>query len=358
VRDGGECTCGPLGYRASIRDWDTNERKVSHTFETAMEALAWQQDQLVSAAPARDITPVGRGDLGAVIDEFLQAAEDGMARDGRNERYTRERIRALRGALSYAESELGSMEIQDIRRRNVQALIDQLSRSGVAPTRIGAVADALSDVYTYAIRRELVGFNPVVELQVPQYTNGGPPTQPVPAAEAAQRAWTSDEPVPPPQPGFRPAEPAPPRDAAQRSWSSEELVQPTQPAGPPWTPPPFDLYQNPAAGPPAPEPPPYAPPGYASAPPSWSPPQPGYPTTPNAYTAPYLQPGYSPGTTSFPHAPPYGQPSTGFSSIFGAPGDPAATDAASMQERWLWWTVRIIVIVFVLIALVLVAESV
>jgi hypothetical protein len=29
-----------------------------------------------------------------------------------------------------------------------------------------------------------------------------------------------------------------------------------------------------------------------------------------------------------------------------------------MQERWLWWTVRIIVIVFILIALVLVAESV
>jgi hypothetical protein len=45
--------------------------------------------------------------------------------------------------------------------------------------------------------------------------------------------------------------------------------------------------------------------------------------------------------------------------MFGAPG--AAPDAnydATMQERWLWWTVRIIVIVFVLIALVLVAESV
>jgi hypothetical protein len=44
----------------------------------------------------------------------------------------------------------------------------------------------------------------------------------------------------------------------------------------------------------------------------------------------------------------------------GAPAD-AATQAsydATMQERWLWWTVRIIVIVFVLIALVLVAESV
>jgi hypothetical protein len=46
--------------------------------------------------------------------------------------------------------------------------------------------------------------------------------------------------------------------------------------------------------------------------------------------------------------------------MFGAPG-PTTPDAnydATMQERWLWWTVRIIVIVFVLIALVLAAESV
>ena len=38
--------------------------------------------------------------------------------------------------------------------------------------------------------------------------------------------------------------------------------------------------------------------------------------------------------------------------------DDAASYDATMQERWLWWTVRIIVIVFILIALVLVAESV
>jgi hypothetical protein len=47
------------------------------------------------------------------------------------------------------------------------------------------------------------------------------------------------------------------------------------------------------------------------------------------------------------------------SAIFGAPTtSPDADYDATMQERWLWWTVRIIVIVFVLIALVLVAESV
>jgi hypothetical protein len=49
-----------------------------------------------------------------------------------------------------------------------------------------------------------------------------------------------------------------------------------------------------------------------------------------------------------------------FNSMFGPPGmaSAEANYDATMQERWLWWTARIIVIVFVLIALVLVAESV
>jgi hypothetical protein len=41
----------------------------------------------------------------------------------------------------------------------------------------------------------------------------------------------------------------------------------------------------------------------------------------------------------------------------GAFQSPGETEA-SLQERWMWWTVRLIVLVFVLIALVLVAESV
>jgi hypothetical protein len=74
-----------------------------------------------------------------------------------------------------------------------------------------------------------------------------------------------------------------------------------------------------------------------------------------------VPPGYTAGPTYAPQPtpPPYGYESGGFSSMFGQPtGAQNASYDATMQERWLWWTVRIIVIVFVLIALVLVAESV
>jgi hypothetical protein len=345
ARDGGECTCGPLGYRSSIRDWKTNRRTLSPVYETVVEALAWQQDQLVSDDASRG-TALDRRDLGALVDEFLQAAEDGLARDAHDQRYTHEHVRALRGALSYAESELGTMDVQDIRRRHVQSLIDQLHGSGVAAARILAVTDALRVLYAYAIRRELVGFSPMVELELPQSENGVPHAVPTPVqAEAAPGGWTSGEP-----------------------WTSPP------PGGPPWTPPPFEAYEQHTNGGftmPQPPPPPSTPPGYTTeqprTPSPYPPPPPGYtaehPQPPSPYTppSPYAPPGYTAGPTYAPQPtpPPYGYESGAFSSMFGQPtGAPNASYDATMQERWLWWTVRIIVIVFVLIALVLVAESV
>ena len=42
IRDGGKCTCGPLGYLASVRDRESNRRRVSPMYDTTDEALVWQ----------------------------------------------------------------------------------------------------------------------------------------------------------------------------------------------------------------------------------------------------------------------------------------------------------------------------
>jgi hypothetical protein len=318
VREGGECTCGPLGYRSSIRDWESSRRSVSPMYETLVEALAWQRDQVVTQDASRGIA-LDRGELGALIDEFLQAVEDGLAGGP----HARENVRALRGALSYVDSELGTMDVQDVRRRHIQALLDQLRGSGLAPARIHAVVDALNSLYAYAIQRELVGFSPVVELDLPPSENGHVTNgNGVPHSEnGAAPSWTP--------PDSWPAAPPPVVD--------------------PWTPPPYT--------PPSFTPPQYAPPAYT--PPQFTPPQftpppnpYGYPT--DGFTPPYPYPqqqwtGYAPAPT--------GVLSGALGLTQGPPNTQAQFDA-SMQERWLWWTVRIIVIVFVLIALVLVAESV
>jgi hypothetical protein len=320
MRETGECSCGPLGYRSSIRDWETNRRSVSPMYETLVEALSWQRDQIVTQDASRGLS-LDRGELGSLIDEFLQSVEDGLA----GPQNGRENARALRGALSYVDSELGTMAVQDVRRRHIQALLDQLRETGVAPARIHSVVDALHALYGYAIQRELVGFSPVVELHLPDADQGvarlpPTPTQPDQNGGSHNAAW---------QNGGAPAEAWPP---------------PPQVGDHPWTPPPYTA-------------PPFSQPMFAPPPPGYGPPG----QTSGGFAAPYpTAPPYP--TTPPPWATGYGQPTGPLSAIFGmAPDQATSTQAnydATMQERWLWWTVRIIVIVFVLIALVLVAESV
>jgi hypothetical protein len=328
VRDGGECTCGPLGYRASVRDWDTNERRVSPVLHTTYEAVDWQRENVASApspSPSPRVAVEERGQLGALIDEFLQATEDGLVRGDDGARYTREEMRELRGALSYVDSELGSMDVQEVRRRHVQALLDQLRGSGVTPARVSAIADAIRSLYTYAIRRDIVGFTPAVELEL---RDSDVPTMPA-SANGAGPEWPAfDQRTPPPASA----------NGAGPEWPAPDQWTPPPAVGPPWTPPPF-------------------PGSHVTPPGSYPTPQP-HPTpypTPQPYPTPSSPYGYP---TWYPPQPAPTRTSGPLSAIIGSPGPADADYDSTMQERWLWWTVRIIVIVFVLIALVLVAESV
>jgi hypothetical protein len=165
-RDGGACICGPLGYRASVVDPETGRRTLSPEFATVAEAQAWQRDQHETAKTSNGM-PVSGAELGAVIDEFLQDAEDGKARDRDGNPYSPERLRQLRGALSYVDSSLGSTEIEDVRRRHIQAMVDQLQSAGVTADRVTSITAAMRSLYAYAIQRDLVGYSPVVELSLP-----------------------------------------------------------------------------------------------------------------------------------------------------------------------------------------------
>jgi hypothetical protein len=272
VRHGRPCTCGPRGYRATAGGPDTNSRVDSPTFKALPEVLEWQRGQLRERGGWPSVGD--RSDLGTLIEAFIEAAEDGVARDANGQPFTQAGVRELRGGLSYVDSELGDIAVQDVRRRHIQRMVTQLQASGLAAERIAWVIDSLNALYSYAIRRDLVDFSPVVELDVLQVDNGS----------------AHDLRTPP-----------------QFTASGDTQTPPMAPR---------------ATG----TPPSFTPPGVLSA---------GMPQSHLNGTSGFL-PGISGGSMT-------------------------ATDAnydATMQERWLWWTVRIIVIVFVLIALVLVAESV
>ena len=321
MRNGRHCTCGPLAYRAGVREWETNRRVLSPDFSMPSEAQAWLREQrssledgggvaldtgdlgtpddtAASSPPNRagswPPTPAPRRpssgrtrqrrskgpDLDTVIRDFLREADAGGVDRRLGEPYAFESLLDLRGAMSYVDDELRTMPIADVRRRHIQKLVDDLRAAGLPSSIVLTVVDSLRGLYAFAIQRDLVDFSPVVELGMPAEDDG----------PDDDGTW-SHAPAPPPPPS----------------------------APPPPQPPPVATVAQPAAPPP----PPQAPPSWPTAPPQPTP--------------------YGP-DWQYPEAP---------------AGETAAAPTAAMLAlggRVMTWTTRLALIAFALLVLVLARE--
>ena len=136
ARRGGECTCGPLGYRA-----ERDGRPVGPLMETEAEARTY----------AREGDDHHRPDtFGAALDEFLAQTAD---------------ARELERSLALVD-ELEERELKAIRRRHLQAVLDRLDRSGVTPRRVEGVADSLREFFGWAVDERLLDYSPAEALIV------------------------------------------------------------------------------------------------------------------------------------------------------------------------------------------------
>ena len=366
LRAGGDCTCARITYRASAKAPDERSRVLSPEFPTAVDARNWLRDQRARLTAATAVADEGPS-VGTVIHDFLASASRGLG-SGPDDP-SRERLRQVTAGLGYVDAELGPRRIQTIRRRHIQALVDQLEAAGMSAELINSVIDALRVLFSYAIQRDLVDFNPIVQLRLP----------------AAQ-------PVPPPPPPMPPPPPPMPADLSDLSSSyytgngngngnpglgdDGGATMPytpafTAPYAPPvtaaaegpsdhWTPGVFDQFEfrdDPFATEPPPPVPPRAP--YVGADPLEARPYPAEPTfAPPASAMPIgvREPPLAGAETR------YGTPTYGTEAVTTqAPVQPAEVaqgDGVMLSEQMFWWITRIVVIVFVLIALVLAAESV
>jgi hypothetical protein len=360
LRNGGECTCERVTYRASAKTPDQHSRLLSPELASALEARDWLRDQRARLTAAIAVAQEGPL-VDSVITDFLAAAERGEAHERSGAEYTQPRRAQLRAGLTYVESEIGSMPLQAVRRRHVQALIDELHSAGLPSDRIVEVVSSFRDLFVYAIQRDLVDFNPIVELQLPAddgllvttatyasptSTNGNGRHASAPAMVSQPVAAMMSEQPFEAEPTYGPQMPG---DAGE-----PELEEPSPPPpnSPDW-PPPAELPHTPPAPPPVPL---GSPMGTPFMPPTA--PTAGYPYDP----APMFAPPTTRMITPIGAETHYGTPTYGAESVATQPSVQAprqdAGDGIFMSEQMFWWITRIVVIVFVLIALVLVAESV
>src|SRR3954470_11102927 len=189
ARDGEECTCGPLGYRASLEDPETGEPVLSPVLESLAEAREWRNEQQ-QAFDAWRATDKERPTVDATIEELLAAAARGSARDRYGRRFTSDGLSQLRWALTgHVHEEIGSMAIADVRARHLQALVDRLDAGGLSQRRVDGVVGALRTLFAYAGERDLVDGSPAAGLALP----GDEPAPPPAPDTAASPALTPQQ---------------------------------------------------------------------------------------------------------------------------------------------------------------------
>jgi site-specific recombinase XerC len=110
------------------------------------------------------------------IDEFLEAIDEGSARDRFGRTFTREEARDLHWYLrGHVGEALGTMPLDDVRRRDVEALVYELAGTGLSHRRLRAVAKSVRALFDYADERGLVRINPAERVAVPEEDEPQPP---------------------------------------------------------------------------------------------------------------------------------------------------------------------------------------
>ncbi len=103
----------------------------------------------------------------AAVDSFLRAATAGTALNKHGRRYKPSAIRDLNGALNgRVVNAFGAKKLGDVRRRDVQLLVDEITPE-LSGSRVRSIVNAIHSLYRWAQARELVYHDPAALVLLP-----------------------------------------------------------------------------------------------------------------------------------------------------------------------------------------------
>jgi hypothetical protein len=163
--DAKSCTCTPSYYGVV---WDRAARKHRKTrrFRGVMEARNARKD-LADALSESKLPSIAGPRLADACEQFVRAASEGVALNKWGRRYRRRAWQDMDSALQRVPDSLGRRRLGDIRRGDVQRLVDELTRDGTSGSRVRSVVNALRSLYRWAQDRELVGHDPAANVRLP-----------------------------------------------------------------------------------------------------------------------------------------------------------------------------------------------
>jgi integrase len=167
-RNGGRCSCEPT-YEACL--WSPVEgKRIRKTFSDQAEAKTWVRDGRVSLRRGRQVVR-SVPTLEEAGEAWLEQARAGVVRTRKGDPFKPGTIRGYETGLRLrAYPTLGPEPLDEIRRADVQGLVDRLVAEGLAATTIGTVISAVSGIFRFEVERDRLKVNPITHVRVPTST--------------------------------------------------------------------------------------------------------------------------------------------------------------------------------------------
>jgi integrase len=181
-RTTGRCNCA-RSYEAWVFDRRSG-LKIRMSFPTLAAAKSWRVDALADVKAGR-LAPPTRVLLADAMEEWLRGVEAGAIAPRGGEVYKPSTARSYREKFElYLRPELGRLRLDEIRREDVQAMVDRLRARGVTPGTVRKVVTPLKAFYRYRVTRKRHPLNPTTDLELGP--GGGRRERAADAAEAAE----------------------------------------------------------------------------------------------------------------------------------------------------------------------------
>ncbi len=99
--------------------------------------------------------------------EFIAAAKKGTATARGGQKFKGSSLRFLENGFEKIDSHLGAQKLSDVRRADVQDLVDRLAAEGMSPYQLRNAMSPLRILYRRALVRDKVAVNPTVGIELP-----------------------------------------------------------------------------------------------------------------------------------------------------------------------------------------------
>ena len=162
---GGRCNCTPT-YQAHVFD-NRARKRIRKTFPTHAAAKTWRQDAII-ALRTGGLTPARTPLLADALDQLIEGMATGVVLDRTGKAYKPATVRSYRRAVDgYLKPHLGHWRVSELRRRDVQDVVDALRADGLAASTIHNKIDPLRVLYRRALHRDEVAIDPTHGLELP-----------------------------------------------------------------------------------------------------------------------------------------------------------------------------------------------